>query len=269
MVVSILGCGWLGKALGKYLVEKGYGVMGSVTRPEKLAALQSEGISSFQINLDGRDALESSLAFWNCDALVIASNVNLQGNYGYIDGLKRVAEIISTRGVKRVIVVSSTSLYGEPNEIVDESSILNPKTPSAECLLEIESLFQNIQRTQATMMRCGGLVGPGRMPGSFLAGKKNIANGLAPVNLIHLSDCIGIIECLLKTVDKLNCVNAVSPDHPSRFEFYTAAAKAQALPLPQFVLEKNSWKIVQSELTDKLAYSYQVNDWLRWLTDPK
>jgi nucleoside-diphosphate-sugar epimerase len=265
MVVSVLGCGWLGKALADYLVEKRYDVKGSVTREEKLKELNSAGIKSFLVKLNGA-ALDDTSDFWNCDALVISSNVNLQGNPEYINGLKAVARIIALKKTKRVIVISSTSVYGEPCHIVDESSVPCPKTPSAECLLEIERLFQNISGSRATVMRCGGLLGPGRMPGSFLAGKQNISNGLAPVNLVHQSDCIGIIECLLNTVEKVDCINAVAPDHPSRFQFYTTAARVQGLPLPGFILEKTSWKVVLSKRAKALGYQYQVDSWESWLS---
>jgi nucleoside-diphosphate-sugar epimerase len=268
MVVSILGCGWLGSALGKSLVKKGYDVRGSVTNPEKLVALSSVGIKSFIVNLKEEEILDDQSDFWNCDVLVVASNVNLQSNHGYIKALNSVTEIIALKQVKRAIVVSSTSIYGEPNAIVDESSTPNPQTLSAERLLEIEMLFQDINGIQATMMRCGGLVGPGRMPGSFLAGKQNIANGLAPVNLVHLSDCIGIIESLLKTVSKIEVINAVAPDHPSRQDFYTTAAQVQKLPLPGFAPEKNSWKVVRSNLAEHLGYQYQINNWESWLANP-
>jgi nucleoside-diphosphate-sugar epimerase len=268
MVVSILGCGWLGSALGKYLAEKGHDVRGSVTKPEKLDVLNSAGITGFLIKLSEQETFDEGSEFWNSDVLIIASNVNLQANTGYLNALSRVAKIIALKKTNRVIVVSSTSIYGDPNNIVDERSVPCPKTPSAARLLEIESIFKHIKETQATIMRCGGLVGPGRMPGSFLAGKQNISNGLAPVNLIHLSDCIGIIECLLNTGSNIDCINAVAPDHPSRQHFYTTAARVQGLQVPEFVLEKNSWKIVHSNFVETLGYHYLVNDWESWLTHP-
>jgi nucleoside-diphosphate-sugar epimerase len=266
MVVSILGCGWLGSALGEHLVEKGYEVKGSVTKQHKLEGLKAAGISGFLVNLTGEQPLDEHSDFWNCDALVVASNVNLQGNTGYMTGLQEVATIIASRQVSRIIVVSSTSIYGEPNAVVDESTIPSPQTPAATRLFEIENFFLSLSGTRATIMRCGGLVGPGRMPGSFLAGKHNIPNGLAPVNLVHLTDCIGIIECLLQSSEMVAAINAVAPDHPSRFEFYTTAAKLQGLPLPGFLLEKSSWKVVQSSIAEKLKYRYQVNHWESWLT---
>jgi nucleoside-diphosphate-sugar epimerase len=267
MVVSILGCGWLGSALGQHLASNGFKVKGSVTNPEKMQGLSAMGIEGFIIRLNEKTLLDVESDFWNSDALVLASNVNLQGNDGYVESLKELAKIIAVKKVKRVIILSSTSVYGEPNDMVDERSTLAPKTASAARLLEIESIFQDIKETNTTVIRFGGLVGPGRMPGSFLSGKQNISNGLAPVNLIHLGDCIGIIESLLNISNKIDILNAVSPDHPSRYQFYTTAARAQGLPLPEFLLEKKSWKVVRSIVIDQWGYEYQVNNWESWLRD--
>ena len=269
MVVSILGCGWLGSALGKYLVENGYQVNGSVTKPAKLSLLANIGIQSFLLEITDVMAIDPSSAFWDCDALIISSNVKLDSNAGYLKGLKAVAEILRSKKIKRVVVVSSTSVYGEPNSVIDENAPTQPDTSSGKRLVEIEAIFQHITGTQTTVMRCGGLVGPARLPGSFLAGRKNVPNGLAPVNLIHLTDCIGLIECLLQTEKHVTVLNAVSPDHPSRTDFYTQAAAAQRLPLPEFISEKTSWKIVNSLGAEILGYKYQISDWAGWLKEIK
>ena len=47
MVVSILGCGWYGKALARALLQKGMTVKGSATSAEKLEALAASGIIPF------------------------------------------------------------------------------------------------------------------------------------------------------------------------------------------------------------------------------
>ena len=51
MVISILGCGWHGKALAVDLIEKGIFIKGSTTTTEKMALLKADGISPYIINL--------------------------------------------------------------------------------------------------------------------------------------------------------------------------------------------------------------------------
>lgn len=265
MKISILGYGWFGSALGMSLLEDGHEIKGSVTTEQKLEALCATGIRASLIKLGGPEPLNPAADFWDCDALVIASNVRLVANPTYNDGLKQVIEIILSKCIKKTILISSTSVFGDTRQYVDEISICNPETGSGEILLQMESLFQQLPDGLSTALRFGGLVGPGRHPGRFFAGKKGVANGLAPVNLIHLDDCIGITKRLLQMERLPRCLNAVGPDHPSRAAFYTLAAEMQGLPIPEFIPEKLGWKIVGSKYNEEIGYKYLVNDWESWL----
>jgi nucleoside-diphosphate-sugar epimerase len=265
MIVSILGLGWFGKALGMSLLEDGHRVKGSVTTLQKIQSLDATGIQASLINLGGQETLNPDLDFWVCDALIIASNVKLVANPTYVEGLKQVVDIITSRNIKKTILISSTSVYGDPGQFVDEGSTCNPETGSGEILLQIESLFQQLPEGGSTALRFGGLVGPGRYPGSFFAGKKGVANGLAPVNLIHLDDCIGLTKRLLQ-MDRLPaCLNGVGPDHPTRAEFYTLAAAVQNMSIPEFIPEQLVWKIVGSRYHNEIGYNYLIDDWKEWL----
>ena len=50
--ISILGCGWLGLALGEYLADEGYSVKGSTTTQSKMRLLVERGIIPFLIHFD-------------------------------------------------------------------------------------------------------------------------------------------------------------------------------------------------------------------------
>jgi hypothetical protein len=54
----------------------------------------------------------------------------------------------------------------------------------------------------------------------FLAGKENLDNPNAPINLIHQKDCIGIIIKIAKQAWETT-FNAATPYHPSRETYYT------------------------------------------------
>jgi nucleoside-diphosphate-sugar epimerase len=264
--VSILGCGWFGGALAEHLISKGYDVSGSCTSQKKAAVLQMRGIPAYEIKVgEDLNLLDPNSNFWQCDALIIASNVKLAGNASYISGMKKVVEVIKSRQVKQLILVSSTSVYGEPDQVVDECAVCNPETASAAVLLDLEASFQAIAGIQSTALRFGGLVGPGRLPGTFFAGKKGVSNGLAPVNLIHLEDCLAVTTRLLQQDELPAIVNAVAPDHPSRAEFYGLAAEMQHLVVPQFISERLNWKVVKSSFLEDIGYDFLIKDWEAWL----
>jgi nucleoside-diphosphate-sugar epimerase len=264
--VSILGCGWFGSALAEHLISKGYDVRGSCTSQEKAAILQIRGISAYQIKVgDNPNLLDPHSSFWQCDTLIIASNVKLAANPCYISGMKKVVEVIKSGQVQQVVLVSSTSVYGEPDQVVDEGAVCKPETTSASVLLELEALLQAVPGIQSTALRFGGLVGPGRLPGTFFAGKKGVSNGLAPVNLIHLEDCLGVTTRLLQQDELPAIVNAVAPDHPSRAEFYGLAAEMQHLDAPEFISERLNWKVVKSSFIEDIGYDFLIKDWKAWL----
>ena len=263
MTISILGCGWYGFALAKALLADGITVKGSTTSRDKLAILADEGITPFLIDLSNESPLNA--AFFEADILVIAIPPKARSGAGseYVPKLQRVIEAIGKSSLEKVILISSTGVYADLNAQVDEQTPPQPNTVAGQVLFEAEELFRRQTGFQTTIIRFGGLIGPGRDPGRFFAGKKDIPNGLAPINLIHLDDCIGISKAIIAQDVFGTTINAVAPHHPEKAEFYAMAAAKSGLELPVFLPELKEWKIVDSMVAgQELNYEYQVNNWL-------
>jgi nucleoside-diphosphate-sugar epimerase len=264
--ISILGCGWLGLPLAKALLENGFSIKGSTTSVEKLSILKNLGIQPFLIalsedkptgNLD--DFLENSRI------LIIDIPPKLRGDSkeNFVSKIETVIPFIEQSTIENVLFISSTSVYGEDNSFVTEETELNPDTESGRQLVQVEQLLQSNLNFKTTILRFGGLIGEDRHPIKFLAGRKNIENPNAPINLIHQEDCIGIIMEILRQAqnDKLewnDTFNAVTPFHPSRKEYYTQKAIDLNLDLPEFNTENSSFgKTISSSKIEKvLGYSF-------------
>lgn len=256
MTVSIVGCGWYGLELAKTLVNKWIKVKGSTTSAGKLALLSQQGIEPYLINLSTDDPID--ISFFDCDVLWICIPPRARSGNGeaYLQNLNKLISHIKSQAV----LISSTGVYGDHHTEVTELDAPNPDTESGKILLAAEELLQAEKTFTTTIIRFGGLIGPYRDPGRFFAGKTNIPNGEAPVNLIHLSDCIGVSCAILDKQAFGQVYNAVSPSHPTKAEFYTAAAKTSGLEEPQFIEEKINWKIVTSVNVEKyLGYDYKYN----------
>jgi nucleoside-diphosphate-sugar epimerase len=255
--ISILGCGWLGLPLAKSLIANGFSVNGSTTSKEKISILEKSGVNPFMISLSAEVVLEETITsienfLSNSKLLVIDIPPKLRGdsNENFVRKIKNLIPFIIKAGVTKVIFVSSTSVYQDMNLIsksVTELDIPEPNTESGKQLLEAENLLQNHSNFQTTVIRFGGLIGEDRHPITFLAGKTNIENPEAPINLIHQDDCIGIITTIInKGLDHYEnsdfnaTFNAVNPFHPSRKEYYTQKAIEFHLPLPEFNENKSS-----------------------------
>ena len=258
--ISILGCGWLGFPLAKALLENGFSVNGSTTSTEKILKIENSGISAFLIEL-GEASINGNVSEFleGSQVLIIDIPPKLRGTAteNFVVKIKNLIPFIEKSGIKKVVFVSSTSVYSYDNKLVTEETIANPDTESGKQLVACEQLLQNNSQFETTVLRFGGLIGKDRNPIRFLAGRTNIENPNAPINLIHQEDCIGII---LKIIES-NCwgetFNAVAPFHPSREDYYTQKAKEFQLELPIFVASKPS--IGKTILSDKLekVFNYQ------------
>ena len=271
--ISILGCGWLGLPLAKALLQKGFSVNGSTTSSEKLSVLENSGIRPFQITLDSDSISGNIEAFLRgSKTLVIDIPPKLRGNskdplnalgMSFVGKIETLIPFIEKSEIESVLFVSSTSVYGDDNSIVTEETEPHPETESGNQLVHTEQLLQRNPNFKTTVLRFGGLIGEVRHPINFLAGRTNIENPNAPINLIHQEDCIGIILEILRYAlnDKSvwgEIFNGVAPYHPSRREYYTQKAVELNLALPEFNYQLPTFgKIVLSSKVEKvLGYSF-------------
>lgn len=267
--ISILGCGWLGLPLAKKSIEKGHSVNGSTTSESKISILESAGINPFLVALESESVSESITSFLaKSEILIIDIPPKLRGNNAdstdssrkiFVEKIKNLIPFIEKSTVKKVLFVSSTSVYGDENVIITEKTIANPDTESGKQLLLTEAVLQNNPNFETTILRFGGLIGEDRHPVKFLAGKENIENPDAPVNLIHQNDCIAVIQEIISQSKWNEIFNAVAPFHPTREEFYTQKAKVLNLTLPKFSSEKSNIKKVISGEKVENVLNYKFN----------
>ncbi|GAA4307518.1 SDR family oxidoreductase [Mucilaginibacter gynuensis] len=258
LTVSILGCGWYGLSFAESLVAKGITVKGSTTSPQKQKELKAKGILPYVIKVNADEATDDA-DFFKCDILWIAIPPKTRSGEGdsYVHKIERIIELAVLHKVQQVVLISSSGVYGDHNQEVDEITAPNPVTESGKVLLRAEDLVRAQAEFTSTIIRFAGLIGPGRDPGRFFAGKKNIPNGKAPVNLIHLDDCIGISHAIIDEQAFGYTFNACSPSHPEKADYYTRAAEASGLEIPEFIDELLEWKVVGSiYVDDVLGYNY-------------
>ncbi|WP_291286598.1 NAD(P)H-binding protein [Flavobacterium sp.] len=271
--ISILGCGWLGWPLAKKLMDKGHAVSGSTTSENKLPILEASGIKAFLVALESENVSDSITNFLaESEILIIdippklrekSPNLPTPSEKVFVRKIENLIPFIEKSAVKKVLFVSSTAVYGNDNGTITEETLPNPETESGKQLLLAEALLQKNQNFTTTILRFGGLIGEDRHPVKFLAGKENLENPDAPVNLIHQNDCISIIEEIIKQ-SKWNAVfNAVAPFHPTREEYYSQKAKSLNLVVPQFSTQQsNIRKIISSEKIESvLNYQFRLDNY--------
>ncbi len=261
--ISILGCGWLGLPLAKFLTGEGYRVKGSTTRTEKFDTIRAAGTEPYRILLG--DRVEGDFAgFLDSDILVVdippGRDEDAVGNH--VSQISQLIDALVESPVRSVLFVSSTSVYPALNREVSEEDASDPDeadSPAGRALLYVEEMLRSETSFRTTVVRFSGLIGYDRNPARYLMRMKEVADPEQPMNLIHRDDCIAIIGAIIRKGVWGEVFNASSDVHPKRREFYAVAAESQGLPAPVFADSelKAAFKTVGSrKLVDALGYRF-------------
>lgn len=258
--ISILGCGWLGFPLAKALVTNAFLVNASTTSPNKIAVLENAGLYPFLIELKETGAIGDLTGFLdNATTLIINVPPKLRGENAanFVLKIQNIIPFIEKSTIKNVLFISSTSVFSDDNQLVNETTVPRPETLSGIQLLATEKLLQQNTVFRTTVLRFSGLIGEDRHPIRSMAGRDDLENPLGPVNLIHQDDCIAIIQKII-TLDYWGAtLNATSPQHPERQAYYTQKAIALNLPIPEFIPGPASGKTIDATpLIKKLGYTF-------------
>ena len=125
--VTVIGCGYVGKAIARYWYEKGYFVTGTTTREENVPKLDITH-QTVVMTTDDLAAMEKLIA--DQDTIVVSvapiSDRPVDApTYGktYLPTAKNLVEALKSNStVKQVIYISSGSVYGDKKgEWVDET----------------------------------------------------------------------------------------------------------------------------------------------------
>ncbi len=257
--ISILGCGWLGTALGKKLLRGGLIVKGSTSSVQSQNTLETSGINTFYIKVKPKSMEIDYNSFFNTDVLMVSfpPTRTVCVEESYPQKIEQVISKVEEMNIKKVLFISSTSVYESSNKEVKEGDEGTPEKGSGKALLKAEELLRKSKKFQTTILRFGGLIGANRNPARFLVGKTDVS-GNQPVNLIHRDDCVGIIETIIEKDIWGETFNAASPEHPTKQEFYLKAAQVSELPAPGFIQSDEIFKIINSDkLIQKLGYKFK------------
>lgn len=241
--ITVIGCGWLGLPFSEKMLEKGWKVKGTTTSSDKISVLKSMGVEPFLANFPSMEVISESI--FNTNNLLINLPPGRRNPDVLQDYPKAIAQILSiarkSEQLCKIVFVSSTSVYGNSIDLIDESTNPSAETDSGKAILLAENLISQCG-VPYVILRFGGLAGPGRHPGRFFAGRKELTIGKQSVNFLHLEDAIGVINYMFEHESVSTCFNVVSPMHPNKHDFYTHLTKSLGLEPPTFAENQDGWK---------------------------
>jgi nucleoside-diphosphate-sugar epimerase len=220
MKVSIIGLGWYGSPLGMALHNDGYEVLGTTRSSEKVEMFKAKNILAYSLTYP--ETPEDRLL--QSDVIIL--------NIPPFDEELAWFKKWKWKTKSWIIFISSTSR--------------SPK------LLEQEEWVKE-NFSHWTVIRFGGLIGGGRHPAKHLSGRTDIKGRRWPVNLIHQNDTIEFTKIVLNQKLTGKTFHLVSPEHPTREEYYSRICEERGLPLPRFdKADESHGKLVSNE--DVLPY---------------
>lgn len=250
----MFGCGWLGTPLAETLLAQGHKVKGTTTSRGKLENLFAKGIDAFEISIS-EDRIEGDILDFLKDLGILIVNVPPKlrnpSSGNYVSKMELLLREIKNTKIKHLLFVSSTSVYGEIKGEITEEIIPLPKSTSGKQLLQAENLFLAEKDFSTTIIRFGGLIGSDRHPVHHLSGRK-MKNGEELVNLIHLNDCIFMLQTIIDNGYWNEVFNGVYPYHPLKSIYYTSEAKKRGIPPPIF--EDNDQEVIKKSIVFRNFY---------------
>ena len=263
--VAVVGCGWLGMPLAMNLLTQGYRVLGTTTTPEQLPVLAAAGIEPrrLQLGSDFSPAEEQSFTEWlrQADTLVINIPPRAAVAGGYPQLLRPLHRAVAAARIRSVLFVSTSGVYPDEPRLMRETDAVSTRDAASDVLRTEGHFVPRYGQWQSTVVRLGGLFGPGRPPGRFLAGRRNLPQGDAPTNLLHLTDAVGVLSTIISRGIWGHTFNVCAQSHPLRRDFYPAAASSLELESPTFLPENQGGKLIDSSrLRGLVPYPFLHDD---------
>lgn len=234
MSTLIVGCGMLGRRVGRLLVQRGESVYGTTRTPKRadeLAALGIKPVLADVLEPGTLASLPTADRVLYCVGFDRGAGVAMRTVYvnGLMDALKKLPAT-----PRRFVYASSTGVYGQTDGgWVDEDAPTDPRHESGRVALEAETLAR--QRS-AIVVRFAGLYGPGRIVRRAAIENGDVIPGDPSnyLNLIHLDDAAAAAVLALD-LGEPGRIYLASDDRPvERLEYYGLAARLLGAPAPRF-----------------------------------
>lgn len=252
--ISILGSGWLGLPLAQGLQKEGASIALSTRSMDKYSLFQEESLNPYLIDIenDVEKNIENIRSFLDTNILII--NITCKQLSAYQSLLSEIEK----SAIKHVLFISSTSVYPSHQGLCKESDLIEVESN----LRLIEKLFTESKIFDCSVIRFAGLIGPKRHPGRFFATGKSVKDANAKVNLIHLVDCLKLIETILDQGAWGEVFNGCADNHPTKQDYYSAMARSLGYPDPHCVVIENSTTktICNEKIKTQLGYEFIYPD---------
>ena len=176
----------------------------------------------------------------------------------YVESVSPIVEALKNHPVQRVIVVSSTRVYGENNgERVDDDTVPEPRDEQGRLLLEMEQRWQQAYPSECVIVRPVGIYDGISQRMIKLAEKTKTYPNIHWSNRIHINDLASFLARLLH-VEHFEKSYICSDNTPTPLHERILAIQRK-LGLPELVLESESEKEIGKRIFAKRMKGIGLN----------
>ena len=193
----IVGCGFTGRVLAQQIAFSGRAAYGTSRSEAGASVIRTRGASA--VIMEAPDFRPLAPLKGKVDALVTMMPPVMAKDGSYTDHNEALLHHVQSWGLRAIVYVSSTSVYGDHGGArVDESTPCNPDSPRGRARLEIEERILS-SGLPTMVVRPSGIYGRFRSQFDRFAGRRTrlIDGGKAYTNRIHVRDLATIIEAAL------------------------------------------------------------------------
>lgn len=233
----IIGCGDVGRRIGRQLAARGVPSVGLVRSQQSMDLLREWGISPVIADLDRPESLREldtagALVFY-----LAPPPTSGQTDPRMVSFVRSCRE----RPPARVVYISTSGVYGDcGGSWVTEDRAPDPASDRAKRRLDAERTlgkWAHGSGVEVVILRCGGIYGPGRLPVARLReGMVLVCPDEAPYsNRIHSDDLASVCIAAAERARAGEIFNVADGNTSTMTEYFYAVADALGLPRPRCV----------------------------------
>ena len=265
--IVIVGCGDIGLRVAKIWKNQGKSVFGVVRSEENLNALRQQHIHAISADLDDINTLSELNGKLSKQSLLYyfapppAKGIEDTRMANFLNSLDKNAL------PAQLIYISTSGVYGDQQgQLIDEQTPANPQVDRAKRRFHAEQQLlefgTNNISVAITILRVGGIYGPGRLPLQRLKDQiPMLHENLSPqTNRIHADDLAQV--CVAAATEKADgeIYNVSDGTNSNMTEYFNTIADFCNLPRPPLVDWDEAEKTISKGMLSYLKESRRMDN---------